>query len=94
MIECSKCKQDTRKQVVLERKPLKDISDQLPDHLKHDYKEFMCQNKIKSLLRQGFRADGKVNYQWFEETCNNHILARKKHSQINAKRQAREVELA
>ena len=74
MVECSKCKNDTKKQKLIMRQPLKDISNELPEHLKEENKEFSCQNLVQVYLSNGTDANGKKIKKWFTETCNNHIL--------------------
>ena len=64
MIECSICKRENPKRVVLKRYPLKDISEDLPEYLKIITKEYICINEISRL------HGGK----WVGSICDNRVL--------------------
>lgn len=74
MIECKICKNDTEKRKVVDRKPLEELSGDLPE----GYKEFYCSNKIKVRRHVGWDYKGNKTYKYFEEECANHILAKKR----------------
>ena len=73
MVECKRCEHDTRKRVVLKRRPLKDITNESPEDPRIK-KELLCTNSIKSLRPSGKDSEGRLIRSWTEETCENHIL--------------------
>ena len=72
-MKCKLCEVDTRKRVVLKRRPLTDITSEMPKHPELK-KELLCINTIKSLRPSGRDSEGKLVRTWTEETCENHIL--------------------
>lgn len=78
-IECRCCREDTEKRIVIIRKSLKELEMKLPK----GYKEFYCQNIIKTKRvwkkeRNKNIYHNKNSYKWIIEECRNHILVKKK----------------
>ena len=67
---CQYCDLKTLKRVVVEREPLQEITEELPErYRKEGYKEFRCNNAIRIKGRNG---------KWFEATCENHMIGKLK----------------
>lgn len=73
MPECRVCKFDKPRRRVIKRKPLIDITDEMPfdPHVKE---EWLCVNTIKKLRPTGKDFNGRNIYKWFDDTCDNHIV--------------------
>lgn len=70
MPECRCCAKDTTKRRVLKRKPLVDITDQLPKH-PEIIKEYLCVNEIET--KHPWFENGVKIEKWFKEICENHV---------------------
>ena len=73
-IRCTPCSKNTHKRVVVKRKELIDITDEMPYH-PQVVREFLCVNKIRVLRSTGKKDINERNvYRWFEDVCENHIV--------------------
>lgn len=74
-VTCQYCEKNTVKRILIERVPIEDITNELPENLqKQGYKEFACRNIIY------MRGNRTVNrqYKWHTETCENHMIGKLK----------------
>ena len=65
LAKCGICSREHPKRRIIKKYPLKDITHELPEHLKSIVKEYVCMNIIS--VRTG-------NREWAEKVCDNHIL--------------------
>ena len=72
-VKCNPCSRNTHKRVVVKRKPLTDITDEMPYH-PQVVKEFLCTNKIRVLRSTGKDSNERNIYAWFDDICENRII--------------------